>query len=330
MVACAVGLVALLAAARPRRISGASLALGAAVVVVVGAVVAVHEIREVRSAPSGQQSVSARLVSASTSYRADYWRVAADMVGRAPLRGEGAGSFTRVWLRERDRPIDVRDAHNLYLETAAVGGAVGLAILLVALGGALVRWRPAARHTAGRAALGAYLALLAHAAVDWDWELPAVTVAMVLLAVVVIRSGDTGLAVPLTALRRGALLAAAAGIGAVGVVAHAGNTALVEAHDALDRGVGKEAARHADRARRFAPWAAEPWRLLGEAEAALGRIVLAERHIRQAIDEDPDAWESWLALAFSTRDAERDRAVGEARRRNPLAPELEVFGSADP
>ena len=41
----------------------------------------------------------------------------------------------------------------------------------------------------GRAALAAYVALLAHAALDWDWELPVVTLCTLLLAVVLLGLG---------------------------------------------------------------------------------------------------------------------------------------------
>ena len=69
--------------------------------------------------------------------RADYWRVAAGMVGRAPVLGTGAGSFERYWTQERSAPHNARDAHNLYLEALAELGPAGLTLLLVALGAPL-------------------------------------------------------------------------------------------------------------------------------------------------------------------------------------------------
>jgi len=55
------------------------------------------------------------------------------MVEREPLLGEGAGGFERRWMQERGAPNNARDAHNLYLETLAELGPIGLALLLVAL-----------------------------------------------------------------------------------------------------------------------------------------------------------------------------------------------------
>ena len=161
---------------------------------------------------------------------------------RAAAR-EGAGGFTRIWLRERPALLFVKDAHNLYLETLAELGPVGLAALLLVLLTPLAGARRAARRPAGRAALAAYVALLAHAAVDWDWELPAVTLATVLLGVALVQLGGQGATRPLTPAVRGTILAAAALTGVVAIVAHAGNGSTAEAHDALDRGDASTAMR---------------------------------------------------------------------------------------
>ena len=244
----------------------------------------------------------------------------------SPSLGEGAGGFGRIWLRDRPALLFVRDAHNLYLETLAEVGPVGLIALLVALLVPLTVVRRAMREPVGRACLAAYLALLAHAALDWDWELPAVTVCTVLLAVALVKHGE-----PIRAPRavrrpaRASLLAAAAALGVAAVVVRAGNGAIVAARDAVDRGDVPSAIREAERARRFAPWAAEPWQLLGEADAAAGRLADARRHLRRAVDEDPRSSGAWLALAFATSGPEQARAIAEVRRLDPLAPELEAF-----
>ncbi|HET9287469.1 MAG TPA: O-antigen ligase family protein [Gaiella sp.] len=327
---------AVLAVATPRipvphvsRNAGFALGAAAAVLAVVAlAYLGAREIREARSTPAAQQGAPERLLSGSTSSRSEYWGVAGGMVEDAPLLGEGAGGFTRIWLRDRPALLFVKDAHNLYLETLAELGPVGLAVLLVVLLSPLARARRAAGHPAGRAALAAYVALLAHAAIDWDWELPAVTLATVFLGVAVVQLGGRGDTLPLTPAARGAILAGAALIGAVAIVAHAGNGATAEAHEALDRGDASTAVRQADRARRFVPWAAEPWQLLGEAELAAGRVEPGRRHLRRATREDPRSWSAWLSLAAASRGVERERALERASGLNPLAPELETLASA--
>ena len=55
------------------------------------------------------------------------------MVRDEPLLGTGAGSFEAHWFRERSVAFHARDAHNLYLETLAELGPVGLALLLATL-----------------------------------------------------------------------------------------------------------------------------------------------------------------------------------------------------
>jgi hypothetical protein len=315
----------------PRVSRSRALAVGgaaAALVVVALASLGAREVREARSAPAAQQGAPERLLSSSTSFRSDYWDVAGGMVEDAPLLGEGAGGFTRIWLRDRPALLFVKDAHNLYLETLAELGPVGLGALLLVLLTPLARARRAARQPAGRAALAAYVALLAHAAVDWDWELPAVTLATVLLGVALVQLGGQGAPRPLTPAVRGAILGAAALTGAVAIVAHAGNGSIAEAHEALDRGDARTATREADRATQFAPWAAEPWQLLGEAELAAGGLEPGRRHLRRATREDPRSWSAWLSLALASRGAERERALERALALNPLAPELETLAAA--
>ena len=70
--------------------------------------------------------------------RQAYWNVALEDASEHVVLGSGAGSFDDYWLEHRPIPAYVRDAHNLYLETVAELGIVGLALLLVALGTPLV------------------------------------------------------------------------------------------------------------------------------------------------------------------------------------------------
>ena len=173
----------------PRRVAAAA-AVAAACVATVGLVtVFAREVQDARSIPASQQGAPERLLSPSTSFRSDYWDVALTMVGREPVLGVGAGGYERTWLVERPALFFVKDAHNLYLETLAELGPVGLALLFVAFAVPLLASRRAATTIACRAALAAYAALLAHAVLDWDWELPAVSLCTVLLAVSLVRLG---------------------------------------------------------------------------------------------------------------------------------------------
>ena len=94
------------------------------------------------------------------------------MVERRPLLGEGAGSFSRTWLHERPVANEARDAHNLYLETLAELGPIGLVLLLLVLVTPFRTVPRVWRDPSAPVAAGVLTALVIHAAVDWDWEIP--------------------------------------------------------------------------------------------------------------------------------------------------------------
>lgn len=120
--------------------------------------------------------------------RSDLYRVAIDGFEAAPLRGEGAGAFEYRWIRDREVTEKVRDAHSLYLETLSELGIVGAALLVLFLASLVTaalrsRLRPRAISRSQCAAVTAACAVWAvHAAVDWDWQMPALTGAALVLS----------------------------------------------------------------------------------------------------------------------------------------------------
>jgi O-antigen ligase len=119
-----------------------------------------------------------------TSNRYEYWRVALREFRDAPLIGTGAGGFRAAWLQQRPIRETVRDTHSLEFEVAAELGLVGLLAFAVMCGGAAVAARRAlGRHRALAAGPVAALVVWAmHASIDWDWEMPAVTLPALVLA----------------------------------------------------------------------------------------------------------------------------------------------------
>ena len=132
-----------------------------------------------------------RLTSVSSN-RYEYWRVALDAFRDDPLIGTGSGGFRVVWLQERPIRETVRDTHSLEFEVAAELGLVGLLALALMCGGVAVTARRAlAGH--GPLAAGAAAALVVwflHASIDWDWEMPAVTLPALVLAGLLITQAE--------------------------------------------------------------------------------------------------------------------------------------------
>ena len=272
--------------------------------------------------PAASGTLDRRLLSVSGHGRADYWQVAVRMVGRAPLLGDGAGSFERRWTEERPAPNNARDAHNFYLETLAELGPLGLALLVVALGAPLSGLGRARRAPLASAAAAAYAAFLVHASVDWDWELPVLVLPALACAAVLVAEARVGPAISLTAARRAVGVAVAATAIAVALVAHVGNRALAEGVVALEHGDTTGAAAAARRAKLWAPWSHEPWQLLGEAQLAERKDKDARRSLAEAIRRAPQEWRLWFDLAIVLEEPQARHAITRARELNPLGDEV--------
>ncbi|HWK28880.1 MAG TPA: O-antigen ligase family protein [Solirubrobacter sp.] len=177
----AVGAAAALTVQRGRRlVLSRSLALGTLGVVLVATVVAAAG----SGRPGPASSTSAERLVSVQSNRYAYWGVALATFADHPLAGVGSGGFATEWLARREIAEVVRDAHSLYLETAAELGVLGLLALAALVAGVVLAARDALRAE-GAAAAGAVAAVAAfglHAGLDWDWELPALALTALLLA----------------------------------------------------------------------------------------------------------------------------------------------------
>ncbi|HEX6698610.1 MAG TPA: O-antigen ligase family protein [Solirubrobacteraceae bacterium] len=128
-------------------------------------------------------ATNARLSDVGT-HRLSYWRVAVDVAADHPLAGAGPGAFAVEWLRRRTIDERVRNAHSLELQTLADLGLVGLALLAAVLAATALAARRVLHADRALAAGPAAAALTwaLHAGLDWDWEMPAVTLVAVALA----------------------------------------------------------------------------------------------------------------------------------------------------
>jgi hypothetical protein len=137
--------------------------------------------KETSKLPSGANA--ARLTTFQSD-RYEYWRVALTAFTSEPLRGVGAGGWAVKWLELRRISAYAVDAHSWELQTLAELGLVGLALLIALVGGVVGAARRALARLPGLAAgpVAGLVVWLAHSPLDWDWQLPALTLVAVALA----------------------------------------------------------------------------------------------------------------------------------------------------
>jgi hypothetical protein len=319
--------------ARGRRAVGAAIVLlvaGAAALFVIhegGPVSLAHRVSAAynRSLPPTGTDLGRRLTSLSSDGRSDYWHVAWLEVSANPWLGGGAGSWERFWHLYRPTSYEAQNAHNLYLETLAELGPVGLALLVVVLATPFVAaWRMRGAPVVTPAA-GAMAAFVVHAGVDWDFQIVAVTLAGLFCGAALLVAARTSRPPrPLPTWARCALLAGAAVLILAAVGMQVGSSALGHGSSALDRGNLARALGDGERARRWQPWSYQPYQLLGQAYLAAGRRADARRSFRRAIALDRANWSLWYDLAQASAGRARSAALAQAARWNPNGPGLQA------
>jgi O-antigen ligase len=111
-----------------------------------------------------------------TENRLRYWKVAWADFRDHPLLGSGSGTFGDYLLAQESTVPFSRTAHSLYFQSLAELGPVGLGLVLAALALPLVALAGRRDPLVATAAAG-YTAYVVHAGIDWDWEIPAATLA---------------------------------------------------------------------------------------------------------------------------------------------------------
>ncbi|HZT53529.1 MAG TPA: O-antigen ligase family protein, partial [Gaiellaceae bacterium] len=312
-------------AAAAAAVAGLAVALVSAGGPVAVASRAYHSFADPRP-PSDHGDLTSRLVSLNGNGRARMWSVAVDALhGGRWVIGLGAGSFERTWDRSPRANEVVRDAHGLYVETLSELGLVGLALLVAALAVPLVAGLRRRAVSCVPALAGAYVAFLAHLAVDWDWELSGVALTGLFvgcLLVVARRDGGERAVRGRVRLAVAGVSLAAAAFAFVGLV---GNTALARAQAASRAGRYPEAVAAAARARAWMPWSPAPLEALGTARLGEDDVAAARAAFRAAVALDPHDWEPWLDLAATVQGRARRRAVAHARALYPRSPEIAAF-----
>jgi hypothetical protein len=279
---------------------------------------------------------TSRLNSVAGQSRYQFWSAAVDENATKPLTGTGSGTFEYWWARNGTTSESVRDTHSLYLQTLGELGIVGLLLLLafvgtVLAGGVRAVLRARANERAVlAAALAGCTAFFLTAVVDWMWQVPALAVAMLLLAAVLVGGGKQAEIADSTPLRLpwriGFVLAGLIAIVAIAIPL--ASTSLVRESEADARDgdlpAALEAARSAQNAQ---PGAATPRLQQALVLEAEGNLAPAVEAARAATEREPTNWRTWLVL--SRIEAERGEATAavrdfrEARSLNPRSPLFE-------
>jgi hypothetical protein len=279
------------------------------------------------AAPPGAHSdLRQRLTDPSNNGRTDLWRVALHEFEGVPLHGAGAGMYQVLWDQKRPSFAYTVNAHSLYLQTMAELGVPGLALLLIVVGVALVALGARARGPR-RSLYGALLAAgvvwALHAGVDWDWEMPVVTLGFFAVAGLALgpRKGSgpgwapshnhrlvLGLLCLATVVLPVLVIGSQRRLGDAEHALYASNCAV--ASSAALSSIGWLDVRP------------EPYEILGFCDIQRGlprRGVLA---MRQAVRFDPSSWETYYALAIAQASAGIDPRSNAQRalRMNPSEP----------
>jgi O-antigen ligase len=263
--------------------------------------------------PHSSSNLNSRLLSFSGNGRADLWRLAWNDANAHPFVGAGAGTYERYFLRHQPPDVSrVRDAHGLYIETLAELGPIGLAILIAALAIPLATLPRARHHPLVPAAAGAYVAYLVHTGVDWDWELPAVTLSGLLCGASILLFARRSNPPPLSSPTRFVAAGVAVIIASFAAIALLGNMALSRSEAAREKGRLARAATDARRARTLMPWSPRPWEAIGRAQVTAGLLPDARRSFDKAISMDDGDWRLWYELAGATSGAAQRRALRHA------------------
>jgi O-antigen ligase len=286
-----------------------------------------------------------RLAEVGNNGRLDHWTVALEGAKQSLLHGSGAGTYSNLWAKDRTEAFDVQDAHSLYVEVLGELGVVGLALMLTLvltlLGGAVVlSVRP--RSPRDRAVAGAVAAIVlmwgVRAGLDWDWEMPVVTV-WVLIA------GGALLARPLsangTALVPGKLARLLLGLGVLVLLitpalitqSQARLQQSIRDFRAGDCGGALNYALDANSVLSVRP---EPFLVIGFCDVRIGQPQLGVQAMQAAIERDPDNWTYRYGLALTKAAAGVDPRPDArlAHEMNPLSQltrdALERFDTDDP
>lgn len=261
-----------------------------------------------------------RLTDTGNNGRIEHWDEAIDAWHSDEAKGTGAGTYELTWAQHRPNEFTVRDGHSLYLETLSELGLVGCLLLGMALAAFLVgliariRGPERALWVALFVATGAWAV---HAAQDWVWELPAMTLWPVCAGAIALAQPAGSLRLPRIGRVVAALMVLALAV--TPVLAGVSHSRLRESVAAFKSGNCDQAIDRALGANSALSARAEPYAILAFCDAKLGKHDLAERMMQNALDRDGKNWEYHYGMALIQGYAGKDPRpeIEKARELNP-------------
>jgi O-antigen ligase len=279
------------------------------------------------AAPSAVQTRD-RLTDPANNGRLPVWRTAVRVFEAHPLRGAGAGTFQQTYFRDRTEPLYITDAHSLYLQSLTELGLVGFVLMLLVvlgmLGGLAARIRGPARALYA-ALFAATLAWALHQAFDWDWQMPAATLGVFILAGMALshpreeRRGRAGLPAGRTLVALGWLLLAVAPL-----LIGTSYARVQRSGQDLKRQDCVAAKHEALSSLSLSVKRPQAYTIIGVCDLEGGFAQAAVAAMAQAASLEAENWEGqyWLAVARAGAGIDPRPAINRALVLNPLEPGL--------
>jgi hypothetical protein len=265
-----------------------------------------------------------RLSDPANNGRLPLWEAAVHIYETQKLRGTGAGTYQQYYFRYRTEAQYVTDTHSLYLQSLAELGLVGFALILIVVLGILAGLASRIRgpDRAVYAALFATaLGWAVHQAFDWDWQMPAVTLGVFILAGLALarprdgRAGLSGLPAGRTLVALGWLVLAVAPL-----LVSTSYARLRSSGQALELGDCASAKREALSSLSLSARRPQAYAIIGVCDLEQGFAQAAVPAMAQAAALEPESWEEqyWLAVAQAAAGIDPHAAIRRALELDPL------------
>jgi len=283
-----------------------------------------------------------RLFSTDSADRLSWWRQALGAFWQRPFGGWGAGSFPVINLLFRHDQLTAANAHSVPLQWLAETGLIGFALavsgwlLLLKTTLTAVRHHVGEHRWAAAALLAGLIAYSLHCFYDWDWDIPGVTLPVLVALGVLIgalaappQQGFRPHAILTPTRKLVGLTAVVAGLCVLATSALLPSIAASRASQALlaashgTRASLIAAAQDARAAVRIDPLSDAGLKASASVAEQLDQLKIARGDLLEALNREPDDISAWTSLAGLDA-AFRDWAptVGAAQRLLQLDPEM--------